>query len=333
MVEKMLTASKPTGVPTIHVNENRDEQQASSAPEKTPEKTLGLDELSTSLFKALTQYPYYAVVNGFSPIADPRKLELLLRAIRAKISPSTGINKENFNSLSFTKVSVTPPVAHTDSAYDLLPHEMVVFHCVEADENGGRTLMVPVDDVLAHLSAEAIARLREPVYPFGQGHYPILFGDQRAPFMRYYNVQLRHASIQESVEFTPAHRAALNTLDTLLENQALYQQFHLQPGQILFMHNQKTLHGRTALSQGTHRILYRMRLSVASLSANEQMTVAANDAQTHMALAQGLEWLGRLEQALYHYRRASELAPQQQDVLAAYRALLFKTDSQTDAQN
>jgi tetratricopeptide (TPR) repeat protein len=342
MIEKMLTASNPTDIPTIHVNENRGEATG-----------LSLDELSTSLLKSLTQYPYYAVVNGFSPIKDPKKLELLLRAIRAKISPQTGINKENFNSLSFTRVSVTPPAEdgkatqvslthaalppHTDSAYDLLPHEMVVFHCVEADENGGRTLMVPIDHVLKHLSDDVITRLREPVYPFGQGRYPILFGDQdfgdrtdnqSASFMRYYNVQLRHASIQNSVEFTPAHRAALDTLDNLLENQELYHLFHLQPGQILFMHNQKTLHGRTALSQGTHRILYRMRLSVASLSANEQMTIAANDAQTHLALAKALEWLGRLEQALHHYRQASELAPQQPDALAAYQALLSKTDSQ-----
>jgi hypothetical protein len=323
----MLTAT----IPTIDIR--------AAGPE--PTATMGLDSLSAQLYQALTHYPYYTVVTGFSPIEDPRKLEFLLRAVRAKISPQTGINKENFKSLSFTKVSVAPPSSggeatqlslthsalppHTDSAYDLLPHEMVVFHCVEADENGGKTFMIPLEDVLQRLSDSVIARLQDPVYPFGEGRYPIICGDRNAPFIRYYNVQLQHDSMAECLEFTEAHRSALDTLDTLLTQDELYQRFHLQPGQILFMHNQKVLHGRTALSKGTSRILYRMRLAVASLSAHEQM-VAPNDVRSHMALAKELAWLGRTERALQHYQQASELAgeaaPEQKEIQDACSSLL-----------
>jgi tetratricopeptide (TPR) repeat protein len=324
----MLTAT----IPTIDIQ--------AAGPE--PTATLGLDQLSAQLYQALTHYPYYTVVTGFSPIKDPRRLEFLLRAVRAKISPQTGINKENFESLSFTRVSVArspakdgevtqasltqaslPP--HTDSAYDLLPHEMVVFHCVEADDNGGRTFMIPIDDVLKQLSEDVIARLRDPVYPFGEGQYPIICGDRNQPFIRYYNVQLQQDAIAECQTFTEAHRSALNTLDALLAQDDLYQKFHLQPGQILFMHNQKVLHGRTALSEGTSRILYRMRLAVASLSAHEQIA-SANDVRSHIALAKELAWLGRTERALQHYQQASELAgeaaPEQKEIQDACSSLL-----------
>jgi tetratricopeptide (TPR) repeat protein len=193
--------------------------------------------------------------------------------------------------------------------------------------------MVPIDRILRHLSDDVIGRLREPVYPFGEGLYPIVFGEPDAPSMRYYNVQLRHAAIQESDKFTSEHRAALNTLDALLAKEALYHKFHLEPGQILFMHNQKTLHGRTALSAGTDRVIYRMRLSVASLSGNEQRVVAAEDARSHLALAEVLEWLGRFEQALHHYKQASELAPEQSGIVNAYESLLIKIKKDSHANS
>jgi hypothetical protein len=338
----MLTMS----IPTINIQDEQGTKQAPTASSGSSlSSSMGLDELSALLYKALTHYPYYTIVNGFSPIKDPRKLEFLLRAVRAKISPQTGINKENFKSLSFTRVFVAPKPEkegediqisltnsalppHTDSAYSLLPHEMVVFHCVEADETGGRSFMIPIDDVLQNLSEEVIARLSDPVYPFGEGQYPIICGDRNATFIRYYNIQLQQDAIAELPDFTEAHRSALDILDALLTKESLYQRFHLQPGQILFMNNQRVLHGRTALTEGTHRVLYRMRLSVASLSANEQIvaaTVANRNVQAHMRLAKELEWLGRLERALYHYHQASTLAPEQQDVLDAYNALLLKT--------
>lgn len=333
-----MTAS----IPTIDIQGHQRDAGSNSAKSNSSEATLSLDQLSASIYKALTQYPYYAIVNGFSPIKDPRKLETLARAIQAKISPRTEINQENFNSFSFTKVSVArtsatdegseftqvsrtlaslPP--HTDSSYEVLPHEMVIFHCVEADENGGYSLMVPAIDVLRRLDNDVIARLREPVYPFGQGRYAIVCGDQNSPLIRYYQIQLEHTATLKSAEFSGEHRSALEALDAVLSQDGICHQFHLQPGQILFMHNQRVFHGRTALSKGTRRTIYRMRINVASLSANEQILVAT-DVATHMTLAKELAWLGRTERALHHYRQASELAPNDSDVLEAYGSLLLK---------
>lgn len=333
----MLTAS----IPTI------DTQGRGDAGPRDTASPLNLDGLSASVYEALTQYPYYTIVDGLPPLRDPAQLSALARAIRAKISPRTGMGREDLGRISFTKVYVTresaededsevtqysrthsPLPPHTDSSYAVLPHEMVVFHCVEADENGGKTLMFPVDDVVQHLDTDVLARLREPVYPFGQGRYAIICGDQDAPLIRYYHAQLERTLSIESVNLSGEHRSALEALNDLLAQDRLFHQFHLQPGQILFMHNQKVLHGRTALSADTHRLLYRLRLNVTSLSTDEQIATA-NDVRSHMTLAVELERLGRIERALHHYHQASELAselaPEQSNVLEAYGSLLLKT--------
>jgi tetratricopeptide (TPR) repeat protein len=336
----MLTAS----IPTIDTQGNDDAQ---SQPASKSNPSLNLEQLSISLHKALTEYPYYAIVSGLPPLRDPAQLSALACAVRAKISPRTGINRESVSKVSFTEVYVArestevededsgvtqysrtrlPLPPHTDSSYAVLPHEVVVFHCIEADENGGETLMVPVDDVLRHLDDDVLARLREPVYPFGQGHYAVVCGDRNKPLIRYYEAQLERTLSLESVDLSLEHRSAIEALDTLLAQDELFHKFHLQPGQTLFMHNQRVLHGRTALSPDTQRRLYRLRLNVTSLSADEQIA-AAYSVPTHMALATELAWLGRIERALHHYQKASELAhdqPGQSDVLEAYGFLLLK---------
>jgi tetratricopeptide (TPR) repeat protein len=351
----MLTATNiPTNIPTIDTQGKQDAEARSASP-------LNLDQLSASVHQALIQYPYYAVVNGFPPLRDPEQLSALARAIRAKISPRTGMNQEDFTRISFTKVYIAresasaepadsevtqysrthlPLPPHTDSSYAVLPHEMVIFHCVEADEAGGETLMVPVDDILQHLDDEVLARLREPVYPFGQGRYAVVSGNGRAfggnrnaSLIRYYQAQLERTLSVEAADLSAEHRSALAALDALLAQDKLCHKFHLQPGQILFMHNQKVLHGRTALSTHTHRLLYRLRLSVTSLSNDEQIA-GADDVATHMTLAIELERLGRIERALHHYQQASELAAELaaeqgsdalSDALEAYGSLLLQT--------
>ncbi len=339
----MLTASIPTGtstgIPTIDIYGRNTGVEYSQT-------TLSLDQLSAAVHQALTQYPYYTVVNGFSPMKDPHTLETLACAIRAKISPRTETNREHLNPVSFTEVYVAreslevlddasseftqvsrtraPLPPHTDSSYEVLPHEMVIFHCIKADEGGGNSLMIPAEDVLQRLDDDVIARLREPVYPFGRGRHAILCGDRTTPFIRYYQIQLEHTSHLKSTELSAEHRSALKALNAVLCQEELCHKFHLKPGQILFMHNQKVFHGRTALSTNADRLMYRMRLHVSSLSADEQIFVA-NDAPTHMTLAKELSWLGRLERALYHYQQASELAPEQPNVLEAYGSFLLET--------
>ena len=316
-------------------------QRVKTASNTEQDTTLSLDELSKSIYDALTQYPYYVVVNGFTPLRERNQLMDLARAIRAKISPPSRSNRENTNKVSFTKVyinrqsgeteesSVTrysrtdlPLPPHTDSSYMMLPHEIVAFHCIEADENGGESIMIPVDDILQNLDKEVLACFREPVYPFGQGSHAIICGDEDNPLIRYYQAQVQR-SLNEDNSLSEKHQTALKALDELLDENHIQQQFHLKPGQIVFMHNHKVLHGRTALSPESNRVLYRLRMHVNSLG-NQGQIVVPYDVHSYIELATELENMGRFESALQQYYYATELAPDDIDVLNAYGSMLLK---------
>ncbi|MEO0688634.1 MAG: TauD/TfdA family dioxygenase, partial [Cyanobacteria bacterium J06649_11] len=238
--------------------------------------TISLNDVSKSIYNALTQYPYYIVVKGFTPLRERTQLMDFGRAIRAKISPRSRTNREDINKVSFTKVYINrqeeeaetggatqysrthlrlPP--HTDSSYMMLPHEIVAFHCIEADDSGGETIMVPIDHILKHIEEKTITLLKDPVYPFGKGCHAIICGDEDNPLIRYYHAQVKRFLTLNTPTFTKKHQKALLTLDELLEQTDIHQKFHLKPGQILFMHNHKVLHGRTALLPESNRILYR----------------------------------------------------------------------------
>jgi tetratricopeptide (TPR) repeat protein len=303
---------------------------------------ISLNDVSKSIYDALTQYPYYIVVNGFTPLRERTQLMDFGRAVRAKISPRSRTNREDISKVSFTKVYINreqeeaeeggatqysrthlqlPP--HTDSSYMMLPHEIVAFHCIEADEKGGKTIMVPIDDILKQLDKSVLARLQDPVYPFGRGYHAILCGEEDNPLIRYYHAQVKRFLTPDTPKFTQEHQAALEALDELLEQTHLHQKFHLKPGQILFMHNHKVLHGRTALSPETNRLLYRLRIHAASLG-NQGEIAAVYNVETQMALATELERIGRFEAALEQYRHASELAADDINILNAYGSLLLK---------
>ena len=312
--------------------------------------TISLNEVSTSIYDALTQYPYYIVVDGFTPLRERTQLMDFGRAVRAKISPPSKTNREDINRVSFTKVYINrqqeeaeeggatqysrthlrlPP--HTDSSYMMLPHEIVAFHCIEADENGGETIMVPIDDIIKHLDKNVLQRLGDPVYPFGRGCHAIICGEEKNPLIRYYHAQVKRFLTPDTPTFSQEHQAALKSLDELLEQTHLYQKFHLKPGQILFMHNHKVLHGRTELSSESNRVLYRIRMHAASLDARGQIA-AAHNVETYMKLASELERIGRFEAALEQYRHGNELAPDDIKLLNAYGSLLLKT-AQFDQAN
>lgn len=254
-------------------------QPVKTASTNQKRTTISLNQLSTSIYDALTQYPYYIIVNGLPPLQDSTPLINLAHTIRAKISPSFRTNHGNIGKICFTKVYISPQVReaqqsvvtyysrthlrlppHTDSSYMVSPHEIVAFQCIEADENGGETIMVPIDDILKHLDKSVLARLRDPVYPFGQSYHRILCGDEENPLIRYYHAQIKRSLTSDMPPLSEEHQSALRALDDFLDQSHRFQKFHLKPGQILFMHNHKVLHARTALSPETNRLLYRLRM-------------------------------------------------------------------------
>ncbi|MGK7953097.1 MAG: TauD/TfdA family dioxygenase [Xenococcaceae cyanobacterium] len=88
--------------------------------------------------------------------------------------------------------------------------------------------------------------------------------------IRYYREQIERILELETFSLADKYRAAIDTLDTVLQQPGFSSQFPLQPGQILFMHNRKVLHGRTGFSLTSDRLLYRVRLHVPSFEFEEE---------------------------------------------------------------
>ena len=302
-----------------------------------------LEKLALSIYQALTQYPYYTVVSGFPALADEDHFKDLARAVRVIAERTAEKRILTGTHVSFTRVRVNTSVdpagansdatrysrthqslpLHTDSSYLALPHELLAFQCITADAVGGDTVMMPIDDLLKQLTQNHIARLKDPVYPFGKGTYAILSGSASDLRIRYYQAQLAQTQVQMGTELSTEHDRAIAALNAALADVPAAHQFRLAPGQIIFINNRKALHGRTALSPNSQRLLYRVRLHVASLSPAQQ-TGIPDTAAAHGAFAAEAERLQRIALALYHSRRASELAPKNVTILNAYGNRLLK---------
>jgi alpha-ketoglutarate-dependent taurine dioxygenase len=165
-----------------------------------------------------------------------------------------------------TRNSMTnlPLDLHTDSTYLRRPHELVAFHMVRTDPEGGDTLLAPVEDVVNELDERVRSILRRPVFPFGTGAHPVLWERDGAPNIRYYRAQI-DVSRKRRDRRTETDRAAMETLDDVLRRAVPALRFRLEAGDTLFLHNTKILHGRTGFAEGSARMMYRVRAHAACL--------------------------------------------------------------------
>ncbi|NEQ99603.1 MAG: hypothetical protein F6K30_23355, partial [Cyanothece sp. SIO2G6] len=163
----------------------------------------------------------------------------------------------------------------------------VAFQCIIPDQSGGESIIIPIEDVLPQLDTDTLKCLQEPVYPFGVNAYPVLTGDLTGTSetgtseqvgIRYYRAQLDHIEMTGRSPLSPASLNALTVLDERLGKPEQFTQLHLEAGEIVFMHNQKVLHGRSGFSPDSDRLLYRIRLHIDSLTTMDQ---SQTHAQTH----------------------------------------------------
>ncbi|MEM9217342.1 MAG: TauD/TfdA family dioxygenase [Cyanobacteria bacterium P01_F01_bin.150] len=339
-----------------------------------------LQSLAYSIITALATYPHYVVVEGYPAVQDRTNIMHVAHAImeldarilmasgrsgESETLPST-LSKKTNQKVSFTKVHVNsakartgdgvtqysrthlPLSPHTDSSYMPRPHELVAFQCIVSAESGGRSIMIPIADLLKQLDPDVIDRLRSPVYPFRRQNVPILIGTPGQERIRYYRAQLDRSSGEDPSALSDHYWDAVEALDIALQQTERFDCFDLHPGQIVFMHNQKVLHGRTGFSLESDRLLYRIRLHVNCLAGepiaqseplghslgpplhpsrqpNNSIgqpiaTDAVNQEQAiaHLVIGEKLAQLGNLEDAIKHYRHASQLAPGNIDILNAY---------------
>jgi len=234
-----------------------------------------LKALARRIARTITRYPYFTVVSGFDTVANEEEI----KALAGMLGTLGGGAKQTQPPLSFTRVTVNPeavrrtrkataysrthlPISpHTDSSYLPEPHDLVAFQCVVADTGGGENAMVAVTDVLSCLDHGDIKRLRQPVFPFSRGYFPVLEGEGAETTIRYYRTQIDQA-VLDGASLSEDDRALLGRLDDVLAHRAQAFTFKLEEGEAVFFANQKVLHARTGFTADSNRTLFRVRHTV-----------------------------------------------------------------------
>lgn len=161
---------------------------------------------------------------------------------------------------------------HTDAPHHPAPvPDCFALYCVHQARWGGELCLVHADTVLAQLPSWAIEQLR------GEFHFDRRDDTAREPTVRRAILELGPAGLRmhylrEYIEIGHRHRhvpaltedqmAAMDALDAVLDNPA-YQhcQLRLEPGDMVFINNRSTLHGRTEFSDdaenGEKRLMLR----------------------------------------------------------------------------
>jgi hypothetical protein len=141
--------------------------------------------------------------------------------------------------------------------------------CCQPSKTGGKTILAHVDDILEKLSDEDKTNLSRIQFPWWHGPRNV-----RAPIftkakndgqwlIRFNQATLVREMNKDEFTNTSALQSLINLLTSFEEdpNNILT----LSSGDLLIVHNQRVLHGRTAFSSGSPRLLKRLRIRVSDL--------------------------------------------------------------------
>lgn len=225
--------------------------------------------LRREIIRRLQACPFHLILRSRHDAFAPAAVEALMAALapdaRLSLTRIEIDAEEAAKATLGTRYSRTnqPLALHTDTAHVPRPHSLVGFQMIRADPaGGGRSILVPVAEVVAGLDAADVAMLREPHFDFGRGPVPILWGPPHAPSMRYYRAQL---DARAGTEQPAATAALLDRLDARLAALAPARTFDLLPGDLLLINNHKALHGRTGFPEISDRLMLRYRVRVREL--------------------------------------------------------------------
>lgn len=226
-----------------------------------------------ALWRKLRAPPYYHIVPAGAAWLGELGMEGAMRALAA-MPGGAGAPPAK---LSFTRVRIDPAAAarangathysrthlplalHTDGSNMIEPHQLIAFHMIRSDRDGGDSTTLPLPRLLKELPAGLAEALREPV-PFGRDALPILWGP--GPSIRYYRAQIDAAC---AGSLPPGRRQALDELDRALARPGLADRFRLHDGDVLFVNNRRALHGRTGFAPASARLMLRYRIHAPAL--------------------------------------------------------------------
>jgi hypothetical protein len=145
---------------------------------------------------------------------------------------------------------------HTDGAELPFPiPDLFALFCVRQAPTGGVLQLVHVDDVVARLSTKTLKVLHQPMKFDRRGNEepgepqsvdkPILFVEDGVTCVTYFRryIEIAHERAQP---MTTVQRRALDVLDGALSNCGAIRELKMRPGEVLFVHNKRFLHARTA---------------------------------------------------------------------------------------
>lgn len=232
---------------------------------------------------ALLAYPHFVVVAGAAPTEDPTAVRAIVREIvampgthpalrlgrsgriasdRVEVDTSAALTRDNKTNYSRTDRPMSP---HTDGSFLQCPPDLVAFQMVQSDATGGESIVVAVEDALAALGASVNPVLSQPLFPFGKRCHPVLWRSKGAANVRYYRSQI-DVALERLHCVDAAVSEALEAMDAAIEDSDNQFHFRLEPGEVLFVHNTRALHGRTALNAASRRLMLRTRAHAVCLA-------------------------------------------------------------------
>lgn len=177
---------------------------------------------------------------------------------RVEICKEPVQDKYGFRPLSTTNLAIP---CHTEDYFMPAPSDIVIFQCIRQDNEGGRSILAYLENILSNLHEEVLNYLKMCEYPSYFGKVAIIQEDDYGKFqIRFNRGTLNKASTMTGLKLLPEYEAALCQLDLAVNKSQI--SFNLQPYDVWIVNNKRALHGRTALSKGTNRLLKRVKLYV-----------------------------------------------------------------------
>jgi len=151
--------------------------------------------------------------------------------------------------------------SHTDGSGKPNPYDVVLLYCVRQDTAGGESILITLDELLQSLKPESITTLRRKIFPVPYGTAPVISGEASDLRIRYNAEELSFYARLHRFEFKENQRRALADLAAAISVLEVKQpKVRISPGQCLVIDNKRALHGRTPFSQGSNRLLKRIRV-------------------------------------------------------------------------
>lgn len=149
---------------------------------------------------------------------------------------------------------------HTDEFFALEPADIVLLHCVRPDSNGGgASLLCHIDDVARKLGPHQLEKLQQAVYPHARGQTNILQRQENTWLVRYNRMLIAEEIGKRRLNLDPEAQNTLLALDAAIELSR--EEVVLSAEDCLIVDNLRVLHGRTAFSPESTRLLKRVRLA------------------------------------------------------------------------